>query len=114
MDALATRALDIESNLIVGYKGSNEAALAAMRGEADGIIVTAGSAKIYAQDGLLLPVAALSAARSPLFPDLPTVFELVQLAADKAWWIDYCIRYSQVGRRSWRRRHCRGPHPGLE
>jgi tripartite-type tricarboxylate transporter receptor subunit TctC len=96
--ALATRALDIKSNLIVGYKGSNEAALAAMRGEADGIIVTASSAKIYAQDGLLLPVATLSAARSPLFPDLPTVFELVQLAADKAWWIEYCIRYSQVGR----------------
>jgi tripartite-type tricarboxylate transporter receptor subunit TctC len=96
--ALAMHALDVPSNLIVGYKSSSEAALAAMRGEADGIILTSSSAKTYAKDGLLLPVTTLARTRSPLFPDVPTLFELVELPPEKAWWIDYCIRYAEVGR----------------
>lgn len=96
--ALASHALNIPSNLIVGYKGSSEAALAAMRGEVDGIIVTGSSASIYAKDGLLLPVAVVSRQRSPLFADLPTVFESVDLSAEQSWWIDYCVRFAAVGR----------------
>jgi len=96
--ALATRALAINSNLIVGYKGSNEAALAAMRGEVDGIIVSASSAKLYAQDGKLLPAAALGSQRSPLFPDVPSVFELVNLTPEQAWWFDLSGRFSAIGR----------------
>jgi tripartite-type tricarboxylate transporter receptor subunit TctC len=96
--ALAAHALHIQSTLIVGYKGSNEAALAAMRGEVDGIIVTASSARIYAQDGKLLPVAALGKARSPLFPDVPTVAESVDLTPDQAWWFDFSNRFTEIGR----------------
>ncbi|HWA43944.1 MAG TPA: tripartite tricarboxylate transporter substrate-binding protein [Hypericibacter adhaerens] len=91
-------ALGIPFNLITGYKGSNESALAAMRGEADGIIVTASSAYMYAQDGQMLPIATISHERSSLFPDLPTVFEQVTLSADAAWWMDYCLRTGVVGR----------------
>ena len=96
--ALATKALSINSNVIVGYKGSNEAALAAMRGEVDGIIVSASSAKLYAQDGKLLPVATLGRNRSSLFPDVPTVQELVRLPPEKTWWLDLSSRFSAIGR----------------
>lgn len=93
-----THALAIPSNLITGYKGSNEASLAAMRGEVDGIIVTASSAHNYAQDGQLLPIAALGHERSTLFPDLPTVFEQATLTADASWWMEYCVRTAEVSR----------------
>ena len=90
-----THALAIPSNLITGYKGSNEAALAAMRGEVDGIIVTASSAHSYAQEGQMLPVAAIGHERSSLFPDLPTVFEQATLSPDAGWWMDYCLRTAE-------------------
>lgn len=93
-----THALAIPSNLITGYKGSNEAALAAMRGEVDGIIVTASSAHNYAQDGQMLPVAAIGHERSPLFPDLPTVYEQITLSPEADWWMDYCLRTAEVSR----------------
>jgi len=93
-----THALAIPSNLITGYKGSNEAALAAMRGEVDGIIVTASSAHSYAQEGQMLPVAAIGHERSSLFPDLPTVFEQATLSADAGWWMDYCLRTAEASR----------------
>lgn len=96
--ALLTHALGIPSNLVVGYKSSSESALAAMRGEVDGIILTSSSAKANAKDDLLKPVAALARTRSPMFPEVPTLFELVELPPDKVWWIDYCIRYAEVGR----------------
>jgi tripartite-type tricarboxylate transporter receptor subunit TctC len=96
--AFFTHALAIPSNLITGYKGSNEAALAAMRGEVDGIIVTASSAHSYAQEGQMLPIAAIGHERSSLFPDLPTVFEQATLSPDASWWMDYCLRTAEVTR----------------
>jgi tripartite-type tricarboxylate transporter receptor subunit TctC len=93
-----THALAIPSNLITGYKGSNEAALAAMRGEVDGIIVTASSAHSYSQEGQMLPVAAIGHERSSLFPDLPTVFEQATLSPDAGWWMDYCLRTAELSR----------------
>lgn len=96
--ALATHALAIPSTLIVGYKGSSESALAAMRGEVDGIMVTATSARVYAQEGKLLPVATLGRARSPAFPDTPTVFELFEIGPEAAWWIDLCLRLTETAR----------------
>jgi tripartite-type tricarboxylate transporter receptor subunit TctC len=93
-----THALAIPSNLITGYKGSNEAALAAMRGEVDGIIVTASSAHSYAQEKQMLPIAAIGHERSSLFPDLPTVFEQSTLSTDAGWWMDYCLRTAEVAR----------------
>jgi putative tricarboxylic transport membrane protein len=93
-----THALAIPSHLITGYKGSNEAALAAMRGEVDGIIVTASSAHSYAQEGQMLPIAAIGHERSSLFPDLPTVFEGATLTSDAGWWMDYCLRTAEVSR----------------
>lgn len=96
--SLLSHALGIPSNLVVGYKSSGESALAAMRGEVDGVILTSSSAKASAKDNLLRPVAALARTRSPMFPDVPTIFELVELPTETAWWIDYCIRFAEVGR----------------
>lgn len=96
--SLLSHALGIPSNLVVGYKSSGESALAAMRGEVDGVILTSSSAKASSKDNLLRPVAALARMRSPMFPDVPTIFELVELPPETAWWIDYCIRFAEVGR----------------
>lgn len=96
--SLLTHALGIPSNLVVGYKSSSESALAAMRGEVDGVILNSSSAKASAKDNLLRPVAALAHTRSPMFPDVPTIFELAELPPEQAWWIDYCIRFAAVGR----------------
>lgn len=96
--SLLTHAMGIPSNLVVGYKSSGESALAAMRGEVDGVILTSSTAKANAKDDLLRPVAALARTRSAMFPDVPTIFELVDLPPEKGWWIDYCIRFAEVGR----------------
>ncbi|MEE9139940.1 MAG: tripartite tricarboxylate transporter substrate-binding protein, partial [Alphaproteobacteria bacterium] len=96
--AFASEALGLDSLIITGYKGSKEAALAAIRGEADGMAVSASSAKKYAQGGKMIPVVVLARERSPLFPDVQTIFEEVSLSEDAAWWIDYHSRLLQIGR----------------
>ncbi len=96
--SFASAALNLNSRIIIGYKGSKEAALAATRGEVDGICVSASSAKKYAGSGKLLPVTVLGRERSTLFPKLPTVFELVKLPPDKAWLIDYRSQLTGLGR----------------
>ena len=96
--AMFSEALGLDARIIIGYKGSNEAALAAMRGESDGIIVTVGSARKYAQGGQLVPIAILDRRRSPKFPDVPTVFEAVSLPSAQRWWIEYRMGLTALGR----------------
>lgn len=96
--SFASVALGLDSRIIIGYKGSKEAALAAIRGEADGISVSASSAKKYSQGNKLIAAAVLGRERSPLFPDLQTVFEMVDLPPDKAWWLDFRARMTEIGR----------------
>ncbi|RCX31718.1 tripartite tricarboxylate transporter substrate binding protein [Thioalbus denitrificans] len=96
--ACLSEALGLEAEIIIGYKGSKEAALAAMRGEVDGIVTSDRSALKYARGGQLVPIAVLDRDRSPLFPDLPTLFEAVELSAEQAWWIDFRARMARTGR----------------
>lgn len=95
--ACLSEALALNSRIIIGYKGSKEASLAAMRGETDGIITSESSAAKYSQEGLRA-VAVLDRSRSPHFPELPTIFELAAIADDAAWWLDFRARLTMVGR----------------
>ena len=96
--ACLSEALGLDSRIIIGYKGSKESALAVMRGEADGIVLSAGSAKKYAESDKLRAVAVLDRSRSPMLPDVPTVFEMTALTDEQAWWIDFRARVAEIGK----------------
>ena len=96
--ACFSEALQLKSRTIIGYKGSKEATLAVMRGETDAVITSGASARKYAKGGELIPLVVLSRQRTNLLPDVPTIFEVVDLDDQHAWWIDFRMRINQVGR----------------
>lgn len=98
LEAITCKALDLNCKIIIGYKGSKGAALAVIRGEADGLTTTASSSHAYARDGGLVFLAALGRGRADLFDDLPTIFEQIDLTPDQAWWIDLHETIRAVGR----------------
>jgi tripartite-type tricarboxylate transporter receptor subunit TctC len=88
--------------IVMGYAGSSEVALAVVRGEADGIVVSNSSAINYvgtADSQSVVPIATLSRNReTTFFPDVPTIFEVAQLNEDGQWWIDFRSSITEVGR----------------
>lgn len=96
--ATTCQALGMNCKIITGYKGSKAAALAAIQGEADAITITESSSKNMAEGGKMIAVAALDSERAPLFPNVPTVFEQVKLAPEKAWWINFRADLAKIGR----------------
>jgi tripartite-type tricarboxylate transporter receptor subunit TctC len=104
-EAVMAQALGLTSEqmgIIIGYSGSSETALATLRGEVDGMIVSSTSAINYVSsedEGGLVAVAVLDRDRDNLFfPDVPTIFELVELDADGSWWIDFRTNVTALGR----------------
>jgi tripartite-type tricarboxylate transporter receptor subunit TctC len=96
--AFLAEALGFDAQIIVGYKGSKEIALAAIRGEIDGFIPSDASARRYGKEKGLKPFAVMSRERSPLLPDVPTFFELTELSPQQAWWLDYSDSLFGLGR----------------
>ncbi|MGE5768526.1 MAG: Bug family tripartite tricarboxylate transporter substrate binding protein [Bacteroidota bacterium] len=96
--AIFSQALELRSEIIIGYKGTKEAALAAGRGETDGLVASAGSARPLAAGTDLRAVAVLARQRSALVPEVPTIFEIVELDSAQAWWIDYRAGLTDLGR----------------
>ena len=88
--------------IVMGYAGSSEVALAVVRGEADGIVVSNSSAINYvgtADSQSVVPIATLSRKReTTFFPDVPTIFEVAQLNEEGQWWIDFRSSITEVGR----------------
>ncbi|WP_167591741.1 Bug family tripartite tricarboxylate transporter substrate binding protein [Jiella endophytica] len=96
--AVVCEALQLNCKLVVGFKGSSEASLAAIRGDVTGFAVTDRSARDYSQDGSLVPIAVVGHNRSKLLPDVPTIFEAVDVPEDAAFWIDFRAKVVDVGR----------------
>ncbi|EAS50391.1 putative extra-cytoplasmic solute receptors (bug family) [Aurantimonas manganoxydans SI85-9A1] len=96
--AVVCEALELSCNLVVGFKGSSEASLAAIRGDVTGIAITDRSARDYSQDGSLIPVAVIGHNRSQLLPDVPTIFEAVDVPQEGAFWIDFRAGIVDIGR----------------
>jgi len=96
--AFLAEALGLEANVVVGYKGTKEVALAAIRGEVDGFLASESSARRYTRDESLTPFATIARERSALLPDVPTLFELTTLSPEQAWWIDYSDALFGLGR----------------
>jgi tripartite-type tricarboxylate transporter receptor subunit TctC len=96
--AFTCAALKLDCQIVLGYKGSNDAALAVSRGEMDALYVTDTSANHYIQANGLIPLATIGRNRSRFFPDLPTIFEATKLDADQQWLFDFRHVVQSLGR----------------
>jgi tripartite-type tricarboxylate transporter receptor subunit TctC len=96
--AFTCEALKLDCQIVLGYKGSNDAALAVSRGEMDALYVTDTSANHYQQSDGLIPLATIGRDRSRFFPELPTIFEAVNLNPDQKWLFDFRHVVQSLGR----------------
>jgi tripartite-type tricarboxylate transporter receptor subunit TctC len=81
--AVLAEALGLDAKMIVGFGGSSEQVLAAMRGELSSFLVSAGSAATFAKQPDLFPFATIDLKRSEIFPDLPAISELTRLGPEQ-------------------------------
>jgi tripartite-type tricarboxylate transporter receptor subunit TctC len=96
--AFACEGLKLECGIVLGYPGSNDAALAVGKGEMDSLYVSDTSANNYVKGGLMRAIAAMGRKRSQFFPDVPTIFELEKLPPDQAWAFDFHSTVEDLGR----------------
>ncbi|MDB5569831.1 MAG: Tripartite-type tricarboxylate transporter, receptor component TctC [Hyphomicrobiales bacterium] len=96
--AIFCHALKIRCKITIGYKSSNDFALAAIKGEVDGTILVEDSSARYAQGGQLRGVVVTARERSRLMPDVPTVYEAAKLDDEAAWWLDFREDVRKIGR----------------
>jgi tripartite-type tricarboxylate transporter receptor subunit TctC len=103
-EASMAEALGLNSDqfgIVTGYSGSSEVALAVVRGEVDGIVVSNSSAINYVGSGDegVVAVATLSRTRDQtFFPNVPTIFELADMTEAGQGWIDFRSSITEVGR----------------
>jgi tripartite-type tricarboxylate transporter receptor subunit TctC len=96
--AFTCEALNLDCHVVLGYAGSNQAALAVTQGEMDAIYVSDTSANNYVASGQQRVVAAMGRAKSRFFPDAPTIFEAVNLTPDQQWLFDFRSKLEDLGR----------------
>jgi tripartite-type tricarboxylate transporter receptor subunit TctC len=96
--AIFCHALKIQCRITIGYKSSNDFAMAAIRGEVDGTILVEDSSSRYAQGGQLRGVVVTARERSRLMPDVPTIYEAMKLDAEATWWLDFREDVRKIGR----------------
>jgi len=96
--AVTCQALQMNCQIITGYKGSKEAALAVMNGEADALTISESSAINYSEGGRTKMVVTIGRKRSAQRPDIPTVYEMFQLAPERKWWFDFRLGIKAFGR----------------
>jgi tripartite-type tricarboxylate transporter receptor subunit TctC len=88
----------LNCKIVMGYKGSNEAALAVTRKEMDAVFVSDTSANNYVRSNELHAVASMSRRRSRFFPDLPTIYEAVKMTAEDEWLMEFHGTAQDLGR----------------
>lgn len=96
--AVISHALGLKSKFVSGYKGASDMSLAVVNGEVDSGVLSIGSAVKLVQGGQLKPIAIIGRERSPLLPNVPTIFEAAKIPEDKAWWIDFREKIGQPHR----------------
>jgi tripartite-type tricarboxylate transporter receptor subunit TctC len=96
--AFTCEGFKLDCQVVLGYKGSNDSALAVSRGEMDALYVTDTSANHYVQSNGLIALATVGRNRSRFFPDLPTVFEVTKLNAEQEWLFNFRHVVQSLGR----------------
>ena len=96
--AFTCAALKLDCKIVMGYPGTSEAALAVVRGEGDSIYLSDISAQNFTRDGQNHPLYSLARTRTPLYPDVPTIYEQNVVDADGQWLLDYRATIETLGR----------------
>jgi tripartite-type tricarboxylate transporter receptor subunit TctC len=97
--AVVCEALKLNCQIITGYKGSKEAGLAVMNGEADALTISESSGFNYATGGRTKIVVTIGHKRSELMPNMPTIYEMFpSMKAEDKWWIDFRLGVKAIGR----------------
>ena len=96
--AFTCEALKLDCHVVLGYKGSADAALAVTRGEIDALYVSDTSANNYVRAKQNYAIAAMGRKKSRFFPDTPTIHESVKLDADAQWLFDFHNAVTDLGR----------------
>ena len=96
--AFTCAGLKLDCQIVLGYKGSNDAALAVSRGEMDALYVTDTSANTYVRSNGLIALATVGRNRSRFFPNLPTIFEAAKLDAGQEWIFQFRHLAQSLGR----------------
>jgi tripartite-type tricarboxylate transporter receptor subunit TctC len=96
--AITCEALGLNCQIITGYKGSKEAALAVMNGEVDALTISDGSGVEYSEGGRTRAIACIGRERSKLRADLPTLYESFPFSASRKWWLDFRLAIKEFGR----------------
>jgi tripartite-type tricarboxylate transporter receptor subunit TctC len=96
--AFTCEALNLDCHVVLGYAGSNQAALAVTQGEMDAIYVSDTSANNYVASGQQHVVAAMGRVKSRFFPDVPTIFEALPLTPDQQWLFEFRGKLDDLGR----------------
>jgi tripartite-type tricarboxylate transporter receptor subunit TctC len=91
-------ALKIQCQIVLGYKGSAEIALAMERNEVDALYISDSSAAQYVKNGAGKAIAAMGDKRSKLLPDTPTIFEIAKLDDEQRWWLEFRMSINDLGR----------------
>jgi tripartite-type tricarboxylate transporter receptor subunit TctC len=96
--AFTCEALALDCRVVLGYAGSNQAALAVTQGEMDAIYVSDTSANTYVVSGQHHVIAAMGRVKSRFFPDVATIFEAVKLTPDQEWLFGFRSKLEDLGR----------------
>lgn len=96
--SITCEALQMKCKIILGYQGSSDVVLALARGEVDSMYISDSSSNNYVKSGQARPMAAMARERSKLFPDVPTIYEAVQLTKQGEWWVDFRAAIDDLGR----------------
>ena len=96
--AFACAALKLDCQIVPGYQGSNQAALAVTRGEMDFVYIPESSANNFVKAKQNHALATMSRKKSRWFLDRPTIHEAVALDADQQWLFDFLSGVEDLGR----------------
>jgi tripartite-type tricarboxylate transporter receptor subunit TctC len=96
--AFTCEALRLDCQIVMGYAGSNEAALAVTRGEMDAVYIPESSANNFVKSRQNDAIVTVARKKSRWFLDKPTIYEAARLDADQQWLIDFYSGIEGIGR----------------
>ena len=96
--SMVCQAFELKCRVVLGYKSSNEGALAVARGEMDALYVSDTSANNYIKSGQTRAIGVIARERTRFAPDAPTVFEQGGLSPQQDWWLKARADVDALGR----------------
>jgi len=96
--AFTCEALNLDCQIVQGYKSSADAGLAVTRGEMDAVYVPESSANHFVKSKQNWALATISRTKSQFFQDRPTVFEAAKIDPSRIWAMDFLANLEGTGR----------------